>query len=357
MAGNIYPKDNIVGKSKATLADVSKLAGVSSATVSRYINDTGPVSDDVRTRIETAIASLGYEPRKSPVPHEKEGGIALLTGDLLNSYFPEVIRGIQDEADNYGMTLALYSLTDHSQREARIIQQLTDQCPEGMIILGTRPFQALIDWQQKHQVPMILVNRSLDLPMVHTIMVDFENALCRATQHLISLNHVRFGYLSTFLNTEIAIARQRGIEQALAEAGLRLPPEMCATVPIGTDEDGGVQAMNVLLTRPVEGLPTAVLAFNDVIAIGAMHAIHQHGLRIPQDISIIGVDDIFTAAFTNPPLTTIGQPKFRMGALAVRRLRQMRQEGYDPNNNRTILESPLIVRESTGLAPVEMGKS
>lgn len=346
-----------MGKNKATLANVAELAGVSSATVSRYLNVTGPVSDDVRARIESAIASLGYEPRKSLSARNREESIAILSGDLSNPYFPEVIRGIQDEADNYDMSLAIFSLTDHSLRQARIIQKLIIQNPDGIIVMGTRPFPALLEWQQKQQTPMVTINRIVELPLVHTIMVDFENALYRATQHLINQNHVRIGYLAAFHNTEIAIARRRGIEQALAEAGLCLPPEMCATVPPGTDADGGYQAMNGLLNRPAKELPTAMLAFNDVIAIGAMHAIRQHGLRVPQDISIIGVDDIFAAAFTNPPLTTIDQPKFRIGALAVGRLRQMRHDDYDPSNKCTILESPLIVRESTGPAPAELGKS
>ena len=346
-----------MGKSKTTLADVSRLAGVSSATVSRYINDTGPVSDDVRARIESAITSMGYEPRKSPANRDQEGTIAILTGDLLNPYFPEVVRGIQDEADNYDMTLALYGITDHAQRQARIIRKLSIQNPDGIIVMGTLPFPALIEWQQKQQIPMVVLNRKIDLPMVHSIMVDFENALYRATQHLIHQNHVRIGYLAAYHNTEIAIARRRGIEQALAEAGLCLLPEMCVTVPPGTDADGGYQAMNVLLSRPPSGWPTAILTFNDVIAVGALHAIHQRGLHVPQDMSIIGVDDIFTAPFAYPPLSTIGQPKFRMGALAVRRLHQMRQGDYDHTNKTTVLESPLIVRESSGLAPVETGKN
>jgi len=346
-----------VGKSKATLADVSKLAGVSSATVSRFINDTGPVSEDVRLRIESAIATLAYEPRKAPAARNKEESIAVLAGDIANPFFPEIIRGVQDEADNYDLILSLYNITDHPQRQTRVIQKLANHSPSGVIVMGTRPLPALIEWQQKQQVPMVVINRSLDLPLVHTIMVDFENAFYRATQHLIMQKHVRIGYLSAFQMTEIAAARRRGIEQALSEVGLSLPPEMCATVPPGTDAESGYQAMTVLLNRPVEARPTAVLCFNDFIAIGAMRAIHQHGLCIPQDISIIGVDDIFAAAYSNPSLTTIGQPKFRMGALAVRRLRQMVHEDYDPTNKRTILESPLIVRESTGLAPMDAAAS
>lgn len=339
-------------KMKATIADVARSAGVSSATVSRVINGTGPVSDEIRARIEGAIASLGYEPRRAAPPAQpNEGTIAVLAGDLLNPFFPEVVRGIQDEVDNYGMILTLYNITDHPQRQQLLVQKLSRQNIDGIILMGSQPFPALIEWQQKQRMPMVLIDRSINLPYVHSVMVDFENALYRATQHLISLGHVRIGYLSAFTKTEIAIARQKGIETALREAGLELRPEYCVSVPPGTEVDGGFQAMNMLLDRSLAARPTAILTFNDVIALGAMHAARTRGVNIPQDLSIVGVDDIFSSVYAYPPLTTIGQPKFRMGALAVQRLRLMRQEKWDSHNTVTLLESPLIVRESTGPAP------
>ena len=341
-----------MGKSKATLAEVSKLAGVSSATASRVINNTGPVSEDARMRIEAAMNTLGYEPRKSPAARDTEGTIAVLAGDLLNPYFSEVVRGIQEEVDNYEMILTLYSLTDHPRRQRLLIQKLSRQSLDGLIIMGTNPFPALLEWQQKVQIPLVLINRALTLPFVHCISVDFENAMYRATQHLLSLKHERIGYISAFQSTEIAISRKRGIELALAEAGFTLRPEYCASVPQGTEVDGGYQAMKTLLNHPPCERPTAVLAFNDVTAIGALHAARAHNVRVPQDLSIIGVDDIFAAVYSFPPLTTIGQPKFRMGTLAVQRIRAMNQEGFPMENHFTMLESPLIVRESTGPAPV-----
>jgi DNA-binding LacI/PurR family transcriptional regulator len=341
-----------MGNTKATLAQVARAAGVSSATASRVIHATGPVSDTIRARIEAAIAELGYEPRKSLAaarPHE--GAIAVLAGDLLNPYFPEVIRGIQDEVDNYGMVLTLYNVTDHPQRQNLLVEKLSRQKVDGIVLMGSRPFPALVEWQQKQRLPMVLINRGASLPYVHCIMVDFENALYRATQHLLSLNHVRIGYVSAFVNSDIAIARRRGIELALNEARLALLPEYCASVPPGTEVDGGFQAMNALLDRPVEDCPTAILAFNDVVALGALHALRLRGLRVPQDISVIGVDDIYSSVYTSPPLTTIGQPKFRMGVLAVQRLQMMNQQAWSNDSTCTILDSPLIVRESTGPAP------
>ena len=109
--------------------------------------------------------------------------------------------------------------------------------------------------------------------------------------------------------------------------------------------------MRALLDLPAGERPTAIIAFNDIIAVGALHAVRAHGLCVPQDISIVGVDDIAVAAHTYPPLTTIGQPKYRMGKLAVQTLRRMREGRLSPGNNCTLLESPLIVRESTGPAP------
>jgi LacI family transcriptional regulator len=325
-----------VGKNKPTLADVARLAGVSSATASRVMNNSGPVSSDVEKRIEAAMASLGYEHRKSPGAQAKEGNIAVLTGNLINPFFPEVVRGIQEEADNYGMILSLYNLTDHPQRQQYLIQKISRQNLDGIIVMGYEPFPALIEWQQKQRVPMVLLNRTLHLPYVHCISVDFANALYRATQHLLSLNHTRIGYIAAFHHSEIAVARRRGIEQALQDAGLSLRPEYCTSVPSGTEVDGGFQAMKSLLDLPVNKRPTALLAFNDVIALGALHAARVNGIRVPQELSVIGVDDIFASVYAYPPLTTIGQPKFRMGSLAIQRT--------------------LIVRESTGPAPLDNGR-
>jgi DNA-binding LacI/PurR family transcriptional regulator len=335
------------GKKRPTLADVAHHARVSTATASRVLRNTGPVSRDLRQRIESSIAALGYTPRLAS-KYPDEGTIALLVGDLLNPYFPEIVRGVQDEVDNSGLILTLYNLTDHPQRQGQLLHKLSKPLVEGAILTGSSPFPELLEWQAHHKIPLVLLNRRANQPGVHCIMVDFENAMYRATQHLLNLNHIRIGHLASPSTGEIAQARQRGIEAALAEAGLTLRPEWRPIVPPGTDVEGGFQAMRALLDLPAGERPTAIIAFNDIIALGALHAVCAHGLSVPQDISIVGVDDIAVAAHTYPPLTTIGQPKYRMGKLAVQTLRRMREGRLSPGNNCTLLESPLIVRESTG---------
>ena len=343
-------------KKRPTLTDVARHAKVSTATASRVLHNTGPVSQDLRKRIETSVAALGYTPRLA-FKRPEEGTIALLMGDLLNPFFLEIARGVQDEANDCGLILTLYNMTDHPQRQSQLLHKLSRPLVEGVILTGLSPFPELLDWQERHQIPLVLLNRRASQSGVHCIMVDFENAMCRATQHLLSLNHIRIGHLASPSTGEIAQARQRGIEAALAEAGLTLRPEWRPIVPPGTEVEGGFQAMRALLDLPAGERPTAIIAFNDIIAVGALHAVRAHGLCVPQDISIVGVDDIAVAAHTYPPLTTLGQPKYRMGKLAVQTLRRMREGRINPGNNCTLLESPLIVRESTGPAPQTSSRS
>lgn len=332
---------------RPTLADIARHARVSTITVSRVIHKTGPVSQDLRERIELSIAALGYTSRKTVQP-PAGGTIAVLTGDLLNPFFPEIVRGIQEEADNYGLILTLYNLTDHPNRQQQLLQRLSRQRVDGVILMGSAPFPELLTWREQHHISLVVLNRRIVQPGIHCILVDFENALYRATQHLLGFKHTRIGYLAPSRNTEVAQARWRGFEAALTEAGLSIRPEWCPSISPGLDIDGGLQAMRLLLDLPSTERPTGIIAFNDAVALGALHAVRIHGLCVPQDISIIGVDDIFVAAHAYPPLTTISQPKYQMGKLAVQTLARMNEGQMNATGGCTVLESPLIVRESTG---------
>ncbi len=199
----------MTGKKRATLADVAHHAQVSTATISRMLRNTGPVSQDLRERIETSIAALGYIPRLASI-HPGKGALALLVGDLLNPYFPEVVRGVQEEADSCEMVLSLYNLTDHPQRQSQLLQQLNKAGVEGVILAGLSPFPELLAWQQSHGIPLVLFNRQVQQPGVHCIVVDFENAMVRAVQHLLGLGHTRIGHLASPNTGEIADARLRG---------------------------------------------------------------------------------------------------------------------------------------------------
>lgn len=335
-------------KKRPTLADVAEHAQVSTATVSRVVRNTGSVSESLRERVEASIAELGYKPRNSFTGSSAQGIIALLIGDLLNPFFLEIAQGVQDEVNNERMMMAIYNVADQAHHQSQLLTELHKAGVAGVILAGLTPIPELLDWQERYKVPVVLLNRRVSQSGVHCIVVDFEEAMVRATRHLLALGHTRIGHLASPSTGEIAEARQRGIEVALKEAGLELRPEWCPIVPPGREVGGGFQAMRVLLDLPEEERPTAVIAFNDIIAVGALHAVRNHGLSVPQDISIIGVDDIALAGHTYPPLTTISQPKYHMGKLAVQTLRRLSEGRVSMSNNCTLLETPLIVRESTG---------
>jgi LacI family transcriptional regulator len=337
---------------RPTQADVAQHAQVSTASVSRVLRNTGPVSQDLRERVEASIAELGYTPRQSATDSFSQGSIALLISDLLNPFFLEIAQGVQDEVGQHQIIATIYNLTEQPRQQAQLLQQLHKTGAAGVILAGLAPFPELLDWQGRYNIPVVLFNRRVSQPGVHCIVVDFENAMVRATRHLLALGHRRIGHLASPSTGEIAEARQRGIRAALAEVGLTLRPAWCPIVPPGREVGGGFQAMRVLLDLPEDERPTAVIAFNDIIAVGALHAARGHGLRVPRDISIIGVDDIALAGHTHPPLTTISQPKYHMGKLAVQTLRRMCEGRISMSNNCTLLETPLIVRESTAPCPI-----
>jgi LacI family transcriptional regulator len=349
----IFRKGALVGKvasARPKLLDVARQARVSPATVSRVIHNNAPVRENVRARVLAAMSTLGYEITRSSIAlfHNV---IAVHVPDILNPFFAEVSRGIQDEATTQGFMILLVDFAEDASRENELLYTSFSKPLDGVIICASRLSDVdLIALREQHSTPMVLLNRQVVHPEIPCILVDFENATYRAARHLLNLNHTRIAYLAGPAGSTTSRIRRHGIELALQEAGLTLTDEMCpASFP---NVDGAFQAMSALLTLPEDERPTAVLAYNDVMALGVLHAIRAHRLRVPEDISVVGFDDIAMAAHANPPLTTIAQPKYRMGRLAMRMLAQMahgepiRGEGY------TLLDAPLIVREST--APVNL---
>lgn len=335
----------------AKLQDVARYAGVSPATVSRVLNNTAPVNEGTRARVLAAIAELGYRPTVIPPPvTTDQGTIALLITDILNPFFPEIVRGVEDEARGNGSAILLYNTSEDPQRETDILELLMRRRIEGVIVCASRIANSLlIELHERNKTPMVVINRQLNHPEIPCIIVDFENAAYRSTQHLLLLKHTRIAYLAGHGTSESSRARRRGIELALREAHLTLPPEWCPTS--FPSIEGSFQAMSSLLALPEAQRPTAVITYNDLMAFGALHAMRAHSLRVPDDISVIGCDGIAMAAHANPPLTTIDQPKYRMGQLAMQMLRQVMNGYYMPGNGYTLMESPLIVRESTAPPP------
>lgn len=341
-----------MGKSKprTNLIDVARHSGVSPATVSRVLNKTAPVSESVRARVLASLTALEYQPTRTRSNSSSPNTVALVLPDLLNPFFTEVVRGVQDEAKVNGLMLLLFDTAEDAQSEKQALQALADQSASGIVVCASRlDSQELIAIRERCKTPFVVINRNIRHPLLPCIIVDSQNATYRATRHLFDLNHTRIAYLAGPSNSESSQSRRRGIEKAMDEAGLSLRPEWC---PSGfPNVDGGFQAMSALLTLSPGDRPTAVIAYNDVMALGALHAIRAHGLRVPEEISVVGFDDVAIAAHVNPPLTTIAQPKYRMGRLAMQVLYELIQGRASLGDGYNLVESPLVVRESTAPAP------
>ncbi len=340
-----------VRRPRPNLSDVARGAGVSLATVSRVLNNSAPVRESVRARVLASINALGYRPLPARSNASAlQDAVVLLVPDILNPYFAEIARGVQDEGGTHGSITLLVDTTEDPQREEHILRTLAARSASGVIACGLRlPTDQLIAVRSRHRLPMVVLNRCIKDPEIHCVTIDSENATYRATRHLLDLHHTRIAYISGPGASEASQARRRGIEAALTEASLTLRPEWClSSLP---SVSGGFLAMSALLTAEPEDRPTAVVVYNDIMAFGVLHAVRAHRLRVPEDISVIGFDDIAMAAHADPPLTTVAQPKYRMGRIAMQLLRRMVLGQPPPGEGYTLMESPLTVRKSTGPAP------
>jgi DNA-binding LacI/PurR family transcriptional regulator len=338
-------------QSPTKMSEIADLAGVSTATVSRVLHNTDTVSEDTRRQVEEAIRRLGYQVRRRPklsTPQPVPEKIVLLfTTDIVNPFFAEVIRGSQEEIEQQEHSKHALSIMHLSNDFEQLIQAARQMSALGIILTGAYPFPELIEFQEESKIPLIVINYRLTGPRISCIIVDFKDAYFRATRHLTDLGHRRIGFIDDTGHSEIGMARLEGYQNALAEAGIPYRPELYTSIAADTRINGGFQATSHLLALPPNERPTAILAFNDLFALGVMHSVRAHGLRVPEDVSVIGCDDIPMAAYSYPPLTTISQPKYRIGQLAVSTLLKMQQDPQEKMGSFTLMESPLIIREST----------
>ncbi len=331
---------------RPSLLDVARQAGVSSATVSRVLNNTASVRETVRQRVLQAVGELGYQaPPHASVP-TRQNSIALLIPDILNPYFTEIVRGVQMEATLDGFMPLVLDANEEPEREMGFLRTLINQPVAGIIMVGARVTNDdLVSIRSHLSAPIVILNRILHLPNMACMLVDLENATYRAARHLLDLGHTRIAFLPGPASSETSNIRRRGVEKALNECGLDLGRGISpASFP---DIDGGFQAMSALLAFPPGERPTAVICYNDLMALGALHAIRSHHLRCPEDISVIGIDNIAMATHTNPPLTTLAIPKSQMGQMAMHILRRMINGQPPPADSYTLVECTLLLREST----------
>ena len=325
----------------ATLGQVAQAAGVSPSTVSRILNGTAAVSPAKKAAVDAAILALGFRP--NPVARGLAGGrtlsIGVLTQTISSPFYGEALHGIEDQLERAGYIPLFVSGHWQESEERKALEALLSRRVDGLIVLaGCLPDRALQQYAQG--VPMVVVGRALRGPQLFSFGFDNRTGARLATQHLVEGGHTRIAFITGDPAHEDAADRLAGYRAALKAAGLAFDPALVT----GGDytEVGGLLAVNRLLDS---GHPfTAIFAANDQTAIGAALGLYRRNVRVPDDVSLVGFDDLAPAKFAIPPLTTVRQSVYEMGEQAAVAMLQMLR-GEPPQVQ---LPAPqLVPREST----------
>jgi len=324
-----------------TIREVAQHAQVSVTTVSHVINGTRFVSEEAKARVQAAIAALHYVPSAvaRSLKSSRTHTVGMMIPNNSNPYFAEIIRGIEDTCFAAGFNVILCNSDDDPHKQAAYVRVLSEKQVDGLIVLSSGGDPELLDTLRGAPMPQVVVDREIDDLAADLVEVDHEGGARLAVEHLVSLGHARIACIAGPLALSPARQRVQGWRSALQAAGLACDDALVADG--GFTAAGGFAAMRALLVYR----PSAVFASNDLMAIGAICAAAEAGLRVPQDVSMIGFDDIALAAYSNPPLTTIAQPKHQTGELAAQLLMQRIAQPGRPLQ-REILRPSLVLRRS-----------
>ena len=327
-----------------TIREVADRAGVSISTVSHVINDTRFVSGDLRERLGSAMRELNYRPNgvARSLRSGKSLTIGLMLPDSSNPYFAEIARGIQDAALAEGYTVLVGNTDGSLDREALYIDILLEKQVDGVILIAAGHSGSHIEALRRRGTPTGVVDRDSPESHVDSVQIDNHQGGRMATAHLLDLGHTRIACIGGPLEVYPSYDRVYGYMQALREAGIDTDPALVVNGDFRAD--GGFDAATHLLSLPER--PTAIFACNDMMAIGALGAVTQLGLRCPEDVSLVGFDDIHLSRYTNPPLTTVSQPKQEMGREATRLL-ILRMSEPATTAQTVKLDASLVLRQST----------
>ncbi|MEJ2766158.1 substrate-binding domain-containing protein [Photobacterium sp. MCCC 1A19761] len=328
----------------ATIKDVAKQAGVSTSTVSHVLNKTRFVSEDISARVMAAVEELNYAPsalaRSLKVNHTRTFGMLVTTS--TNPFYGEVVKGVERRCYQHGYNLILCNTEGDIERMHANLDILLQKRVDGLLLMCSEVEEKSFDLFGRHQpVPTVVMDWGpTDFPS-DKIQDNSHQGGYLATRHLIEQGHTQIGCLTGPLDKLTAQQRLSGFTQAMEEAGLPINP---GWIIAGSFEcEGGEAAFNTLYQRGP--LPTALFVCNDMMAMGVINTAYKKGIRVPDDLSIVGYDDIKLAKYITPSLTTIHQPKHRLGQQAVDTLLDKIQNKR--TSNQVIqLEPTLVVRDS-----------
>ncbi len=338
----------------ASIKDVARRAEVSHSTVSRALRGSPLISAETAARVRQAALELGYQPSaaarslKTRATHV----LGVVVRDINDPFFGEILQGIEDVAQAGGYSLFIAASQRDLERQRTIVQAMREHRVDGVVICSTS-FGAEQNKQFSEQgIPVVVINNQAAEAYKYSIYHDDVDGSRQITRHLIELGHERLAYLGNSLSGRTTLDRLSGFRQEMELAGLPIPDEYIHQAPGGGPETG-LAAVDYFLDLPHR--PTALVCFNDMIAIGVLKGLQQAGFQVPGDISVAGFDNIVFSAYTQPPLTTLDQPRRFLGTEAAHLILGLLtspggEEGL-PQPKIRLLKGRLLVRKSTAPPP------
>ena len=335
------------------IKEVARLAKVSTATVSRTINGSDKVTAVTAERVRRAIETLKFYPNTNAraLGSGRSSLYGLIISDITNPFFPELVKSFEDVAVQFGQEVLIANTNYDPHRMELCVSRMLQRKVDGVAIMTSEMDDHLIEELNSRRIPLVFLDTGTPQKGISNIAVDYAAGVDAAVEHLSSLGHTSIAFISGPMSLASARVRRRAFMNSLKRKGLTLDRNL---IEEGNHRmDGGQEAMARLLHKGLH--PTAVLASNDMTAIGAMGAIFEHGLKIPRDISVIGFDDIEISAFTQPPLTTVRLSRPEIAKMAFHALYNNRDNSPAKGAEYTI-QPALVERKSTGPVPERHAK-
>jgi DNA-binding LacI/PurR family transcriptional regulator len=338
------------------IREIARRAKVSTATVSRAINRVPTVDPQLAKRVWKVVDELGYYPNTQAraLVSGKSRLFGLVVSEITNPFFPEIVQTFEELAVQNNYEILLTSTVHDSTRMKSSVRRMIERRVDGVAILTFGMEESLLDDLRLRKVPLVFVDVGPDAARVSNIRIDYQNGIRQAVQHLAALRHTGIAFVAGPVHLKSAGARKDAFRQSMSEIGLTVPPEM---IVVGDHTlEGGRRALAELMRLPK--LPTAVLCSNDMTAIGVMREAYDLGINVPQDLSVVGFDDIRLSEFITPPLTTVRMSQTELARIAFQVLmNDVSEDAASDGRKEYPLSTNLILRRSTALAASDSARA
>ncbi len=331
---------------KVSIKDIAEAAGVSHSTVSRALQNSPLVNPQTAAQIHKLAREMGYTPSAiaQSLVTRRTNTIGLVLTFISDPFVDRVVDGIEDLATTAGYSVFLCSSKGDPEREMAVVETFHRRRVDGVIVLSSRVGRLYGERLQELSVPIVLVNNQGEGEYLYSVSVDDEQGARLAVRHLLELGHRRIGYVGSAFRQPSSLRRLAGYQAEVERAGISCDPDLVVVPDTSHDLESGSLGLQRLWAAKV----TAVFCYNDRTAIGALLAARERGIKVPDDLSVVGFDDIEPSWYVTPPLTTVRQPRFELGKRAAQMLLDLLADKQVCDE---VLPCQLIVRDSTAPPP------